>query len=91
MKKHFKSFAVLSLLAFSTSTSAQLTSEISLDVTKEGNVIPKEIYGQFSEHLGQCIYGGLWVGENSQIPNEKGYMKDVLQASSLVTVGNPSR
>ncbi|MBQ9287436.1 MAG: alpha-N-arabinofuranosidase [Bacteroidaceae bacterium] len=80
MKKHFKSFAVLSLLAFSTSTSAQLTSEISLDVTQEGNVIPKEIYGQFSEHLGQCIYGGLWVGENSQIPNEKGYRKDVLQA-----------
>jgi len=80
MKKHFKSFAVLSLLAFSLSTSAQLTSEISLDVTQEGNVIPKEIYGQFSEHLGQCIYGGLWVGENSQIPNEKGYRKDVLQA-----------
>lgn len=80
MKKHFKSFAVLSLLAFSMSTSAQLTSEISLDVTQEGNVIPKEIYGQFSEHLGQCIYGGLWVGENSQIPNEKGYRKDVLQA-----------
>ena len=62
------------------SAAAQLTSEISLDVTKEGNIIPKEIYGQFSEHLGQCIYGGLWVGENSQIPNEQGYRKDVLQA-----------
>ena len=80
MKKHFKSLAVLFLLAFSMSAAAQLTSEISLDVTKEGNIIPKEIYGQFSEHLGQCIYGGLWVGENSQIPNEQGYRKDVLQA-----------
>jgi alpha-N-arabinofuranosidase len=28
-------------------------------------IIYKEIYGQFAEHLGSCIYGGLWVGENS--------------------------
>ena len=49
MNKHFKSLAVLSLLAFSMSAAAQLTSEISLDVTKEGNIIPKEIYGQFSD------------------------------------------
>ena len=39
--------------------------------------IYKEIYGQFAEHLGSCIYGGLWVGENSKIPNIKGYRKDV--------------
>lgn len=42
--------------------------------------IYKEIYGQFAEHLGSCIYGGLWVGENSAIPNEKGYRTDVLNA-----------
>ena len=43
-------------------------------------VINKEIYGQFAEHLGTCIYGGLWVGENSSIPNVKGYRTDVLEA-----------
>ena len=31
--------------------------------------IYKEIYGQFAEHLGSCIYGGLWVGPESQMPN----------------------
>jgi alpha-N-arabinofuranosidase len=43
-------------------------------------IIPKEIYGQFAEHLGTCIYGGLWVGENSDIPNTNGYRTDVLNA-----------
>lgn len=42
--------------------------------------IHKEIYGQFAEHLGTCIYGGLWVGKDSQIPNTQGYRNDVLQA-----------
>ena len=46
----------------------------------ETQKIHKEIYGQFAEHLGTCIYGGLWVGENSPIPNTNGYRTDVLQA-----------
>ena len=41
---------------------------------------PKEIYGQFAEHLGTCVYGGLWVGEDSDIPNTNGYRTDVLHA-----------
>ena len=28
-----------------------------------GAQISRNIYGQFSEHLGHCIYGGIWVGE----------------------------
>lgn len=42
--------------------------------------ISKEIYGHFSEHLGTCIYGGIYVGEDSDIPNINGYRKDVVQA-----------
>lgn len=42
--------------------------------------INKNIYGHFSEHLGRCIYEGIWVGENSEIPNIKGFRKDVLDA-----------
>ena len=34
--------------------------------------INREIYGQFAEHLGSCIYGGLWVGPDSNIPNTQG-------------------
>ena len=33
------------------------------------DTIAPEIYGHFSEHLGRCIYEGLYVGENSDIPN----------------------
>ncbi len=42
--------------------------------------INKEIYGHFSEHLGTCIYEGIYVGENSEIPNIRGYRKDVIEA-----------
>ena len=43
-------------------------------------IIPAEIYGQFSEHLGRCIYEGIWVGKDSPIPNTDGYRNDILQA-----------
>jgi len=42
--------------------------------------IDRRIYGQFIEHLGRCIYGGIWVGDDSPIPNVSGYRKDVLEA-----------
>jgi alpha-N-arabinofuranosidase len=42
--------------------------------------INKNIYGNFAEHLGRCIYGGFWVGEDSEIPNIKGIRKDVVEA-----------
>lgn len=62
-------------------TSAQMKVEVRIDTAPEnGQVIPKEIYGQFAEHLGSCIYGGLWVGPESEIPNIDGYRTDVLEA-----------
>ena len=42
--------------------------------------ISKDIYGHFSEHLGRCIYEGLYVGEDSPIPNVNGMRKDVVDA-----------
>lgn len=44
---------------------------------KKGRIAP-EIYGQFSEHLGRGIYQGIYVGEDSEIPNENGMRKDVV-------------
>lgn len=46
---------------------------------KTGHINP-EIYGHFAEHLGRCIYEGLYVGENSEIPNVNGMRKDVVDA-----------
>lgn len=45
----------------------------------KGRIDP-DIYGHFAEHLGGCIYDGIWVGENSEIPNEGGIRKDTAQA-----------
>jgi len=42
--------------------------------------INKNIYGHFSEHLGRCIYGGIWVGKDSPIPNTDGIRNDVIEA-----------
>jgi len=44
------------------------------------------IYGQFSEHLGHCIYGGIWVGEDSSIPNTRGIRNDVVAALKKIQV-----
>ena len=54
------------------------TITIHADLGKE--IIHKELYGQFAEHLGTCIYSGIWVGTDSEIPNTDGYRNDVLQA-----------
>ena len=44
-----------------------------------GRINP-DIYGHFAEHLGACIYEGLWVGEDSSIPNTNGLRNDVVAA-----------
>lgn len=53
-----------------------------------GPVISKDIYGHFSEHLGTCIYGGIWVGTDSKIPNTYGIRNDVLFALREIKVPN---
>ena len=51
---------------------AQQKATVTVHPEQGKQIINKEIYGQFAEHLGTCIYGGLWVGEDSSIPNIKG-------------------
>ena len=48
--------------------------------------ISRNIYGHFSEHLGRCIYGGLYVGENSPIPNVNGMRSDVVEALRKIKI-----
>jgi alpha-N-arabinofuranosidase len=42
--------------------------------------VNRNIFGHFAEHLGRCIYEGIWVGEDSTIPNVRGIRTDVVQA-----------
>lgn len=55
-------------------------SNITIEKKQDDLKVSKYIYGQFSEHLGRCIYEGLWVGEDSEIPNTNGIRNDVVQA-----------
>ena len=70
------------LLAISLCLSCLALAETRLviDVQNPGAEINKNIYGQFTEHLGRGIYEGIWVGEDSDIPNTKGFRKDVVKA-----------
>lgn len=47
-------------------------------------VIAPEIYGHFTEHLGGVIYDGVWVGEDSKIPNVGGIRKALVDALTLI-------
>ncbi|MEM2487302.1 MAG: alpha-L-arabinofuranosidase C-terminal domain-containing protein [Thermoproteota archaeon] len=60
-----------------------LNVEIRVTDDRIGEIDPK-IYGHFIEHLGRCIYGGVWVGENSRIPNLRGLRLDVLEAVKAI-------
>ncbi|WP_315822425.1 hypothetical protein [Paraflavitalea speifideaquila] len=54
--------------------------EITVNADSAKTLISKQIYGHFAEHLGRCVYGGFYVGENSKIPNTAGVRNDVVAA-----------
>jgi alpha-L-arabinofuranosidase len=54
--------------------------KITVSLDQPIGIINPNIYGHFAEHLGRCIYGGIWVGEDSPIPNTAGFRNDVLAA-----------
>ncbi len=49
-------------------------------------IINKNIYGHFAEHLGRCVYEGIWVGKDSPIPNINGMRKDVIDALKAIKI-----
>ncbi len=63
-----------------------LTAVINLDVA--GPQISRHVYGHFAEHLGHCIYGGIFVGEDSDIPNVRGIRTDVVEALRALDIPN---
>ncbi len=60
---------------------------ITIDAAKAKDTISKHIYGHFAEHLGHCIYGGLYVGDtNKTIPHKDGVRLDVIDALKKLKV-----
>jgi alpha-L-arabinofuranosidase len=69
----------LACLALATTLCANEAAVV-IHADRPGPVINRNLFGQFAEHLGAGIYGGVWVGESSPIPNVRGIRSDVVKA-----------
>jgi len=67
-------------------TAAPIHAVINLDLP--GPTISRHVYGHFAEHLGRCVYGGFWVGEDSDLPNIGGIRADVVEALRAIRIPN---
>src|SRR5688572_4382256 len=68
------------------SAAESIDARVTVDADKPGPRIDPNIYGQFVEHLGRGVYEGIWVGENSPIPNVRGIRSDVVAALRKIHV-----
>lgn len=57
---------------------------LTVELSEVIGTINPNIYGHFSEHLGRCIYPGIWVGLDSKMPNVQGVRKDLVEALKRV-------
>src|SRR5579872_7142363 len=80
-------FTLIAVALAATFLAAQ-TVELSIDTSKPGAKIDRNIFGQFAEHLGHGIYEGIWVGPDSKIPNTRGIRNDVVFALKALKVPN---
>ncbi len=79
MKKQASLIIIIFFTAFA--AFSQQKSTIYINADQGRHIINKNIYGHFAEHLGRCIYGGFYVGEdNEKIPNTAGVRNDVVEA-----------
>ncbi len=87
-----KSLSVLSLclLCAMLPSQAQTPEDVhlSVDASKSGATISRNLFGQFAENLGHGLYEGIWVGPDSSIPNTRGIRNDVVAALRDLKVPN---
>ncbi len=91
MKKYLLVFTLIlfsSVIANAQKENMVAVNQLVIVANHSGPVISKDIYGHFSEHLGTCIYGGIWVGTDSKIPNTYGIRNDVLFALREMKIPN---
>ncbi|MBM7570847.1 alpha-N-arabinofuranosidase [Aquibacillus albus] len=65
-----------------------MTSILNINKQAAKHQISRHIYGHFAEHLGRCVYEGIWVGEDSPIPNTRGIRNDVVEALRHINIPN---
>ena len=59
-------------------------SRVEVLVGEEIGTISRDIYGHFAEHLGGVVYDGIWVGENSRVPNTGGIRTALVDAMKRI-------
>jgi hypothetical protein len=83
----FASLTVLAVAIAAPVMAAQKV-QLSVEVSKPGAKIDRNLFGQFAEHLGHGVYEGIWVGPDSKIPNTRGIRNDVVAALKAIKVPN---
>jgi len=80
-RSHLRSLLCLVVLCSMTSPLAVgQTATLKILADQPGTVVNRNVYGHFAEHLGRCIYEGIWVGEDSSIANTRGIRNDTVEA-----------
>lgn len=62
--------------------------KIQINTATPGPQISRHLFGHFAEHLGRCIYDGLWVGPESSVPNVRGWRSDLVAALRAIKIPN---
>jgi len=89
MRPHFwwaGLWAAAAALALSAHAAEPVQARLTVGAEAAGPRIEPTVYGHFVEHLGAGVYGGLWVGPESTIPNTRGWRNDIMQALRRVGV-----
>ncbi len=85
-KKYGKNLLSIVLMGLPMFVFAQV--EVKISQPDKPVTISKHIYGHFAEHLGRCIYEGIYVGEESTIPNTEGVRNDIIAALKELDIPN---
>lgn len=86
--RNLKISRFLILLLFAVTQVSVAQTIITVKESKDAPIISRHIYGHFAEHLGRSIYDGLFVGEDSPIPNTNGVRNDLIQALKDIQIPN---
>src|SRR5438270_13674944 len=79
MTRLLRLFAALVLLAASLPAQTAPNARIKIDIDRTIGEVHPHLFGNFAEHLGRCIYGGIYE-PGSPLSDSAGYRKDVMEA-----------
>ncbi len=73
------SFLTIIMLLIASASSTGQNARIKFDTDRKIGEVDKNIYGNFVEHLGRCVYGGIY-DPKSPLSDADGFRKDVMEA-----------